>query len=163
MPNLRKALHVVRNLMTKIITIIFLQLVFALVTNACDCASTPTVKESFQTSHIILVGRVLSKEHIGGTQEDKLATVIRYTILISKVYKGSPKQDTISVFTGSSGGVCGVSLFEGREYIIYGLKYNPSKITHRHKKKEKLYWTHICTRTQEVNPDELNQLQEFTK
>jgi len=115
--------------------------------NACSCAGTGSVCQSFGTATAVFVGTVVSAREnrfpAGMTLEERRKQADRtgddwapraFKFSVEQTFLGVGGTD-IEVFTGSGGGDCGFEFKVGQRYLVYAYQY-----------KERLITT-ICTRT----------------
>ena len=149
--------------------------------SACSCVGESSVEESFRSSDVVAVGRVIQsdtdwipdsariKEMVAhGFLADSLDKRLygyyftRVTVQIEKIYKGHAEGDTLTVYTGMGRGDCGFRFRQGQQYVIYGhnksyldvLLDNESLPNGRN-----VYWTNICTRTREADQEEIRRIE----
>jgi hypothetical protein len=152
---------------------------------ACKCYETGTVKESFETSELVVYGKVIRRSyvsfketmkaekgdslntHLEGDKNNLLNSeaILKIEFEIKNIYKGQIISDTITIYTGRNSSSCGFTDFkEGGEYIIYGssMSYLYGYFTNAaNEKLEKsgTFWTSQCTRTTEYNEPEAKELE----
>lgn len=152
---------------------------------ACSCVGESTVESAYNRSDIVVSGQVIStkdeyhpdsasiKEMITlGIPADKLDkrlnghSLKKVLIKVDTVFKGQTTSDTLTIFTGVGGGDCGYRFKAGQKYIIYG---NTKSYFGNFSKNQdvpdgqNVYWTNICTRTQEYNQNEIKELEKIKK
>jgi hypothetical protein len=152
---------------------------------ACSCAGESTIEGGFKSADIVVSGLVISSvnEWIADSSEilelNELGISIdsldkrlfgqyfrKVQIVIDELYKGKVDSDTITIYTGLGGGDCGFHFNIGRKYILYGdsNSYLGSYDNNRKYRDDKnIFWTNICTRTQEYNRQEANSLEKLKK
>lgn len=163
-------------------------LVFGLMSEnvfGCSCVGESTVKGAYKNSDIVVSGQVRSttdeylpdsasiKEMIAlGIPVDKLDKRLngyylkKVLIRVDTVFKGQMTSDTLIIFTGVGGGDCGYRFKVGQKYIIYG--NTKSYFADFSKNQDfpngqNVYWTNICTRTQEHNQTEIKELKKIKR
>ncbi len=144
---------------------------------ACSCFGTTSTKEAIKESDAVLVGQIINKENVVVTDISAMRTfpkdtlgeyslfyeshIVKYDLLITEVYKGKIKQDTIKIFTGNGGGDCGFQFKVGMKYIIYGMKksYLANKRSgFNYPSGNSNLWTNSCMRTTLVHQKEINSI-----
>jgi hypothetical protein len=110
---------------------------------ACSCGEPPPLKEEFNSSSAVFIGKIIKGEtiKINGNYSSR-----KYTVEVSKVIKGDIK-DTVEIYTGIDGADCGYDFILGRIYIIYALNNGD----------ENKLSVHLCSRTKEqgeIEPEE---------
>lgn len=129
-------------------------------TSACSCMEV-SVAENLASSDIVFKGKVISKvtttnfDSLNITLEkiynDRLdfnsIPVTAVSIEVKTLYKGYGS-DTITIITPSNGAACGVRFDVGKDYIVYATNDMRQPYTIKNKcYKNKIFWTHLCTRT----------------
>ena len=152
---------------------------------ACSCAGESTVEGEFKSSDIVLSGKVINSinEWVPDSSEIKYMTEFgisidsldkrligqyfrKVQILIETLYKGKVNNDTLTIYTGMGGGDCGYHFNVGQKYILYAdsdsyfASFNKDQ---EFPDGENIYWTNICSRTQEYNRKEANTLEKLKK
>lgn len=103
----------------------------------CDCEPLGKISEEQYNSYdIIFAGRVI------GIKDGRLENAISFKV--GTYYKGKQIQDTIKVFTPSSGASCGISPEIGEDWLVFTY-YIDTKVK-----------TMLCTRTKRMNRNSLN-------
>lgn len=147
---------------------------------ACSCVGKSTVKGAYKSSDIIMSGEVVSltdeflpdsakiKEMIAlGISTDNQNkwlygySVKKVLIKVDNILKGQLISDTLTIITGLGGGDCGFEFKLGQKYIIYGFNKNYFNVNFKNQdviNGQNVYWTNICTRTQEYNRNEFEKL-----
>lgn len=147
---------------------------------ACSCVGKSTVKVAYKSSDIVVSGQVVSmteeflpdsakiKEMNSlGISTEKLHkwqygyNVKKVLIKVDNILKGQLISDTLTIFTGLGGGDCGFEFKLGQKYIIYGFNKNYFNVYFKNQdviNGQNVYWTNICTRTQEYNRNEFEKL-----
>lgn len=156
---------------------------------ACVCAKTETVKESFEGYPLIFHGHVIDKSVVLysttlsdrqlrtvrerlKTDEKKLSRfeaekILKVTFELIEIIKGDSITSTMTIFT-SIDTSCDIDFKKNKDYLIYATRegFNDNKYL-RHGDnnfdfiKERLYWTHLCTRTRLFNEKEKKELTEL--
>jgi len=149
------------------IVIMFLSLIFSAGSISCTCIGVNSVKEEINGSDIVVIGTVVSKSYekfVDSTlaSYEKDISLFKYSLAVEKKYKGRITKDTISIYTGPSGGSCGNNFEIGEKYIIYGFKktYYQRSIKILPKGKN-IFWTHKCTRTTRYFEEEEKQIEKY--
>ena len=151
---------------------------------ACSCGQS-SVKDAYKNSDIVISGQIISvteeyfsdsasiKEMIGlpTDQLDKHKRVNglylkKVLIEVETVFKSQTTNDTLTIYTGAGGGDCGYRFKTGQKYIIYGDQESYFGRVSKNKNfpsEQNIYWTNICTRTQEYNQAEISELEKIKK
>lgn len=137
---------------------------------SCTCAPDSNVKNEIKKHDLVFVGKVISKDIIKindtldviETEKGKLydiyqSTRYKYVIEVVKIYKGKIKKNLIEVITGVGKGDCGFSFQINVNYVIYG-DYRNQFIPKGEKVTDYIY-TDICTRTCEINDEEVQKIE----
>ncbi len=173
--------------MKRILTILGF-LIFGLTSKtalACSCVGQNTVKDEYRSSDIVISGQVISttkeyfpdsasiKEMVAlGIPADKLDKrlnghyLTKVLIKVETVFKGQTTSDTLTIYTGMGGGDCGFRFKIDQKYIVYGDTKSPFGGSSKDKNfpnGQNVCWTNICTRTQEHNQTEINELEKIKK
>jgi hypothetical protein len=173
--------------MKRVLTILGI-LVFGLTSKtvlACSCIGESTVEGAYKSSDIVVSGQVISttdeylpdsariKEMIAlGIPADKLDKRLngfylkKVLIKVETIFKGQITNDTFTIYTGVGGGDCGYRFKAGQKYIIYGdTKSYLADFSQNQDfpNGQNVYWTNICTRTQEHNRNEIKELERIKK
>ncbi|GEM_PF-2747892 len=145
----------------------------------CTCILNANVKDEIDARDVVFVGKVLSNSVVDGitnktvnlplnfnvrqyndTTIDIYKLKDEYRVLVTALYKGKIKSDTISIYTDYHGfnGACGFKFNIGESYIIYAYysKVDSEKIT-KHKK----MCVNICSRTRSAS--DINEIKEIEK
>ena len=149
---------------------------------ACSCEEPGSVKESFESSDLVVYGTVVNRRYItfratmesnkGDSLNNVLTNhdnellnselILKIEFEVKKMYKGQLKSDTITIYTGRSSASCGFSWFkEGEDYIIYGSAESYCYglfIDGENLEKHGTFWTNHCSRTTEYNEQEAKEL-----
>ena len=117
-----------------------------------------SVKEEFEKSDVIIVGKILSKQVI----EEKYHPIqsyfdysVQYTIKLDRLYKGDWEGDTILVKTGfgEGNGDCGYNFRLDSTYIVYAYYEEHRNLLAASGSNE--LKTDVCTRTTLYQNDEI--------
>jgi hypothetical protein len=159
---------------------------------ACKCGGPGTVKSSFEGSHVVVSGRVLSKQLVPFSQTirpDSVSAIrerfkddkqnleffemnyfFKIDLSIVDRYKGTDLPDTVTIYTSMHSASCGYKFELGKSYIIYAsnsshlsFMFNDRFGLGKGSQKEDTYWTNRCTRTTEYNSVEADELTLLTK
>lgn len=87
-------------------------------------------------------------------------------VRVETIFKGQTTNDTLIIYTGLGGGDCGYIFEAGQKYIIYGATKSFFGSFFKDKNipnGPNVYWTNICTRTQEYNRAEIVELEKIMK
>tara|TARA_R110002072_G_C7649294_1_gene508564 strand:- start:37 stop:564 length:528 start_codon:yes stop_codon:yes gene_type:complete len=165
---------------------IFALLLFGLISQkatACSCVGESTVEGGYKSADIVVTGEIISietkwlpdstriKEMVElGFPADSLDKrlsgyyIKKVLVKVDNVYKGNSITDTLTIYTGMGGGDCGFRFIEKQKYVIYGDTnsyfgdfFKDQKFPDR----QNIYWTNICTRTQEHNRMEIKELEKL--
>ena len=172
----------------KRILIILGLLIFVLTSKtalACSCVGESSVEGGYKSSDIVVSGQVISttdeylpdsmsiKEMVAlGIPADKLDKRLngyylkKILIKVETVFKGQMTSDTLTIYTGVGGGDCGYRFKTGQKYVIYGdTKSYLADFSQNQDfpNGQNVYWTNICTRTQEYNLTEIKELEKIKK
>jgi hypothetical protein len=139
------------------------------------CDTVKSVANEIKSHKLVVKGVVLSVDPL--ISADK----VRYnkgliitqeigflvTVKVAQQFKGGIVEDTIHIITGlgNSSGDCGFTFLKGKEYLIFASdtvvrRLDESFVKQKRVKRKQFigtvkgYYTHICTRTQVVNPTE---------
>lgn len=173
--------------MKRVLTILGI-LVFGLTSKtvlACSCIGESTVEGAYKSSDIVVSGQVISttdeylpdsariKEMVAlGIPADKLDKRLngfylkKVLIKVETVFKGQTTSDTLTIYTGVGGGDCGYKFKAGQKYVIYGdtkSYFADFSKNQDFPNGQNVYWTNICTRTQEHNRTEIKELEKIKK
>lgn len=157
---------------------------------ACDCIEDKPIEEAFKSAQLVIHAKVLTKEYINYVQtlnpqwvdtinlrlkekgqlidlNTMASNVIKVKIQILKSFKNKTHLDTLIIFTPRNTSNCGYTKFEiGKEFLIFNgsdflknnyLKGLPDQKIHL----KNTFWTNKCTRTNEVNKQDLDSLNLF--
>jgi len=152
---------------------------------ACSCAGESTVEVGYKSADIVASGQVISFETEWLPDSTRIKEMVelgfpaesldkrlngnylrKVLILVDTVYKGKIRNDTLTIYTGMGGGDCGFRFKEGQKYIIYGdtnSYFGDFFKDQEFPDGQNVYWTNICTRTQEHNRKEINELEKMKK
>ena len=149
---------------------------------ACSCIRQRAVKEEIKYSDAVVVGKIISKNHItlidstalkmfgNGNTNTKSpliqTTVAKYELIITSIFKGKFKSDTIEVYTGLGGGDCGIRFEIGKEYIIYGDKetfFGQINNDWPYPKGNNIIWANICSRTTIIGRSKVDEIKKYLK
>jgi len=165
-----------RKLRLKYTLLLILLTIFGLTKSfACSCIEQLPVAESIQISDIVFSGQVISKvitsnlsnfgyKYMGDTakvwEEWKETYTAVVKIKVDRNYTEHYTSDTLIILTPPDGGACGVDFQIGERYIIYATIEDEYLDFFGLKRvfDNKTFWTHLCTRTQEWNTTEENQI-----
>lgn len=95
--------------------------------------------------------------------DDPIAVV---RIKVDKIYKGQQVSDTLTILTPPNSAACGYYFQVGQKYIVYATTLDYMLGTARLKRRtfdSITFWTHQCTRTQNWNITEENDIIKETK
>jgi hypothetical protein len=173
--------------MKRVLTILGI-LVFGLTSKtvlACSCIGESTVEGAYKSSDIVVSGQVISmadeylpdsariKEMVAlGIPADKLDKRLngfylkKVLIKVETVFKGQTTSDTLTIYTGVGGGDCGYKFKAGQKYVIYGdtkSYFADFSKNQDFPNGQNVYWTNLCTRTQEHNRTEIKELEKIKK
>ncbi len=161
---------------TNSLVIIVLLLIGSINALSCNCEGETTVAGSLKYSDVVLSGKVISRTLTN--RYDSLGVVVTgdtsntdfrwynypiavVKIKVDKIYKGQLVSDTISILTPPNGAGCGYDFQVGQNYIVYATLFNDLLTTEELKMRtfdNKTFWTHLCTRAQNWNITEENEL-----
>ena len=164
-----------------IILTLILTLVGTLNSIACNCEGEGTVSGSVKYSDVVFSGQVISRTLT--TNYDSLGIVVTgdtskmyfkwreyptavVRIKVDKMYKGQLVSDTLTILTPPNGAACGYYFQVGQKYIVYATVFDEMLGTSELKRRtfnNKTFWTHQCTRTQNWNTTEENDIIKETK
>ncbi len=151
----------------------------------CSCIKKDSLEEAYSKADIIVQGLVVRAELVhlsnkvainqlleSGTPLDSIDShltdfpMVKVLVEIEKIYKGSSNHDTLTIYTGNSGGNCGFEFITGHNYIIFAQKesYFGESFNMRYlSNSDEFYWVDMCTRTNGFNFREISALEEFIK
>ena len=160
--------------------IVILWIIFILwnISFACGCLGTSTVKGGLKYSNFVFLGKVIDSEPVSLLPKDYVAYPwlteeenepfvkfreifskrMKYTFVVSEIFKGNITTDTIAVYSGFGNGDCGYTFHIGNEYIVYAT-WNKSLKGCDGSILLKFLETHICTRTQPFNINEIKEIE----
>jgi hypothetical protein len=166
-----------RQLMTRrrrnILLTFILTLVGTVNTFACDCIGESNVSGSVKYSDVVFSGQVISRTLT--TNYDSLGIVVTgdttksyfkwlldlptavVKLKVDKMYKGQLISDTLTILTPPHSAACGYGFQKGQKYIVYATMFDGSELQRR-SFDNKTFWTHQCTRTQNWNIAEENEI-----
>ncbi|MBK8698589.1 MAG: hypothetical protein IPN29_03245 [Saprospiraceae bacterium] len=153
--------------------------------NACSCSTRLTVKEAFESTDVILLGKVLSislayheyytadfttDEHGNYTETGDSVLVSEVLnaveIQVSKKIKNSYVLERITILTAVSDAACGFTFRVGEEYVIYAYAKSPQVNLFDSTSRLPLanwpgrfFTTDICTRTTSYLENELKAIE----
>jgi hypothetical protein len=156
-------------------------LIWTLNSIACSCEGEGTVSGSVKYSDVVFSGQVISRNLT--TNYDSLGVVVTgdtskmyfnwrefptavVKLKVDKMFKGRLVSDTITILTPPNGATCGYYFQVGQKYIVYATMFDELLITDKLKRRtydNKTFWTHQCTRTQNWNATEENEIIKETK
>lgn len=144
---------------------------------ACKCGGPGTVQESFESTELIVYGKVVRKDTVQlfetieeenvsevrkGLRDDEQLLqlfdktyVLRIELEIIEKYKGENIQKTVIIYTPLLSASCGFRFQKDQRYIVYASSKNFMNFLFRNKDGSKRYerkdtfWTSHCTRTTE--------------
>jgi len=155
---------------------------------ACSCKGPMTINDAFNYNETIIHGKVLQKWIVSFSEamdQDKANSlrhafkedqqslellesdfIVRIELLVTKVFKGSLSNDTITIYTSRTSASCGFTEFEvGKDFLIYASSkshafafLNIGNSTGR-LEQENTYWTNHCTRTKGFDSQEATELE----
>lgn len=123
-------------------------------TYACTCMGQSSMKESVRTVDILVTGTILA--------QNSYPDFICYTVVVSRDFKDTAPADTIYIYSGHGNGDCGFVFAPEKEYIVYAYispyleKYSTNE---RNGRIGREYVTDICTRTQQKNEEEIENIE----
>ncbi len=140
---------------------------------ACSCIGKRNVKSELKKSAVVFSGIVMHIESVfipdstlvndlkaSGANTDSISPnflgdyMRMITLKVETKFKGSFKTDSISILTGFGSGDCGFPFELNKSYIVYANKRKYAFGKSRPQIKN-FYWTDICTRSQELNQEEM--------
>jgi hypothetical protein len=166
---------------TKIFLTLILTFAWTINSFACSCEGEGTVSGSVKYSDEVFSGQVISRTLT--TNYDSLGIVATgdtskmyfnwrefptavVKIKVDKMFKGQLVSDTITILTPPNGAACGYHFQVGQKYIVYATIFDELLMTDQLKRRtfdNKTFWTHQCTRTQNWNTTEENEIIKETK
>jgi hypothetical protein len=150
---------------------------------ACSCVGESTVEGGYKSADVVATGEIINIETEWLPDSTKIKEMVELgfpadsldkrlngyylknvLVKVENVYKGNATTDTLTIYTGMGGGDCGFRFTEGQKYVIYG--DTDSYFGDFFKDQEfpdgqNVYWTNICTRTQEHNRKEIKELEKL--
>lgn len=91
--------------------------VFTSPASACSCLPSTEGQRFYQATYVF-AGVVLSEAVEVGDPSYPYDDKYRYTLAVGRVYKANvPSQ--VDVITSTSGGMCGIRLYPGVEYVVF--------------------------------------------
>ena len=143
---------------------------------ACSCEGEGTVAGSVKSTDIVFSGQVVSSTLT--TNYDSLGIIVsgdtNYSyfellkfptavvkIKVDRMYKGQLVTDTLTILTPPNDASCGVDFQVGQRYIVYATIFDEMLMTDKVKRRtfdNKTFWTNRCTRTQNWNTTEENEI-----
>ena len=153
---------------------------------ACKCGGPGTVQESFESTKLIVYGKVIRKDTVrlsetikeeavrevreGLKGDEQLLRLFDMTYVsmieleIVEKYKGENLQKTVIIYTPLLSASCGFRFQKDEQYIAYASSENSMNFlfqdkdgTKRHEK-DATFWTTHCTRTTEYAEIEADEL-----
>ena len=160
----------------KLAITLILAIVSTLNSFACSCKGQGTVSGNIKNSDAVFSGEVISK--VLTTNYDSLGIVVTgdtskmsfnwrefpsaaVRIKIDRMYKGQLVSDTLTILTPPNNSSCGFNFQVGQKYIVYSSKVDKlfaSVDLERRPIDIQTFWTHHCTRTQNWNSSEENEI-----
>jgi len=149
--------------------------------HACSCIGEWNTKGSIENADAVFVGTIINKEYLTVTPDDILelypndtasqnlsikTRIALYHIEIQDVYKGKITGDTATIYTGVSGGDCGIRFEIGKPYIIFGeyeSYFRSIRKSFSFSKGENMYWTDICSPTTLYNEKDITDIEQYAK
>jgi hypothetical protein len=158
---------------------------------ACKCGGPGTIKESFESTELIVYGKVINKdtvrlsetikeEYVGevrdGLKGDKqllqlfdMTYVLKLELEIKEKYKGMNLRRTVIIYTPLFSASCGFRFQKDKGYIVYASSKNSMNFLFQKKngnkrhEKDDTFWTTHCTRTTEYAKLEADELRTLKK
>lgn len=141
---------------------------------SCSCNGEVSVSGSLKYSDAVFSGQIISRnlsanvDSLGILVNDDTSKlnfnwrefpIAIIKIKVDKIFKGDSLSDTLTIFTPSNGASCGFRFEVGNKYIVYGSRIDRSLINlKRQVLDKKIFWTNLCTRTQNWNTTEENDI-----
>jgi hypothetical protein len=128
--------------------------------NACVCSETASREKTIQSTDVIIIGKVISKESF--SKEDyKISGLrmnyVKYRVIVSQTLKGKVTSKILIIATTPGGaGDCGYNFQIGKTFLIYLDKRDDNK-------KDKFLYTSICTRTNIFQKREFDEVKKYCK
>ena len=168
-------------------------IIFALVQEgyACKCGGPGTVQESFESTELIVHGKVIKKDTVRFSETIKeedisevrarlkedgqmlrmfdMTYVLKLELEIIENYKGGDIRRTVILYTPLLSASCGFRFQKDKQYIVYASSKNFMNFlvqnkgeSERHEKEDTFSTTH-CTRTTEYIKLEADELRTLKK
>lgn len=174
--------------MTKYIFILYFLIFDYQSVFACKCESIDDIKTEFNSTDVIVRGKVISKEYVtfistlnkkglkkinsnNALDNDKKEflkneDILRIEIEVLYTYKGKRLRKNIIIYTNRYSGACGYKDFKvGEEYQVYlskdcyfGFNYKKANLD---ASSYNGFWTNICTRTKQFSLEEDKELKKL--
>jgi hypothetical protein len=161
------------SLTAKILSLLFLMTLWT-DSFSCTCGGSHSIQEEFDNKESIVSGEIVSREILryDSMEKRKLEEKgylsfpqAKYSLKLSRIYKGKFAHDTIDVYTSPSGASCGYEFEIGNKYLVYGfsdpdwpedypVEIPPASVS---------IWTGICTRTKAYEKKEARKLKNLSK
>jgi hypothetical protein len=158
---------------------------------ACKCGGPGTVQESFESTALIVYGKVIGKDTVrlsetineevvsevrSGLKEDEhllrlfdMTYVLKIELEIIEKYKGNSPQKTVIIYTPLLSASCGFRFQKNEQYIVYASSESSMNFLFQNKdgsrrhEKEGTFWTTHCTRTTAYAKLEADELRTLKK
>ena len=167
--------------MTKYIFILYFLIFNYQSVFACKCESVDDIKTEFNSTDVIVRGKVISKEYVtfistlnkkglkkinsnNALDNDKKELlknkdILKIEIEVLYTYKGKKIKKNIIIYTSRLSGACGYRGFNlGEEYQVYLSKNCYFGFIYKNESLDNSsyngYWTNICTRTSQFSSEE---------
>lgn len=140
---------------------------------ACKCETPRNINEAYNTTHLIVHGKILEIEYVPlsmfytnqeikrikakyESKQRRLQSLnlelIKIEFEIKKIYKGNTIQNSITIYTARNRESCGYPFFEkGKEFIGFLSESNYMNFLFKDAKvgakRENVFWTNQCTLT----------------
>ncbi len=174
--------------MTKYIFILYFLIFDYQSVFACKCESIDDIKTEFNSTDVVVRGKVISKEYVAfistlnkkglkkinsnnALDKDKKQLlknndILKIGIELLYTYKGKRLKKNIFIYTSRHSGACGYIDFKfGQEYQVYLSKDCYFGFNHKHANLDASsyngFWTNICTRTKQFSSEEDKQLKKL--
>ncbi|WP_396161525.1 hypothetical protein [Flavobacterium sp.] len=174
--------------MTKYIFILYFLIFDYQSVFACKCESIDDIKTEFNSTDVVVRGKVISKEYVAfistlnkkglkkinsnnaldidKKQLLKNNDILKIGIELLYTYKGKRLKKNIFIYTSRHSGACGYIDFKvGQEYQVYLSKDCYFGFNHKHANLDASsyngFWTNICTRTKQFSSEEDKQLKKL--
>lgn len=129
----------VRQLLTALVGVIVLVTVVGVPADACTCDRV-SIRKLFRQSEAVFVGAVVSIEYDSTSGTPDVPSIA--TLRVSESFKGAATGDTVRVWTGGTGGMCGVDFSRAPLFLVFAdSAYGGAP----------MYETNICRRTVPVS------------